>query len=104
MTLDGRRTMAESCRRGSHEPGKQVGVTSMWIVGVKLLIAIYESHRDIIHKGGDSHTNVNPLMPNGAFNVCCPRDAVSRTANVGTVGTNGLRIQYRTFRVLIYCL
>ena len=28
-------------------------------------------------------------MPNGAFNICCPRDAVSRTANVGTVGTNG---------------
>ena len=24
----------------------------------------------------------NPLMPNGAFNICCPRDAVSRTANV----------------------
>ena len=23
-------------------------------------------------------------------NICCPRDAVSRTANVGTVGTNGL--------------
>ena len=25
---------------------------------------------------------VNPLMPSGAFNICCPRDAVSRTANV----------------------
>ena len=25
---------------------------------------------------------VNPLMPNGAFNICCPRDCVSRTANV----------------------
>jgi len=24
----------------------------------------------------------NPLMPNGAFNICCPRDCVSRTANV----------------------
>ena len=24
----------------------------------------------------------NPLMPSGAFNICCPRDAVSRTANV----------------------
>ena len=23
-----------------------------------------------------------PLMPNGAFNICCPRDCVSRTANV----------------------
>ena len=23
----------------------------------------------------------NPLMPSGAFNICCPRDAVSRTAN-----------------------
>ena len=21
---------------------------------------------------------VNPLMPNGAFNICCPRDCVSR--------------------------
>ena len=25
---------------------------------------------------------INPLMPSGAFNICCPRDAVSRTANV----------------------
>ena len=27
-------------------------------------------------------SQVNPLMPSGAFNICCPRDAVSRTANV----------------------
>ena len=25
---------------------------------------------------------VNPFMPTGAFNICCPRDAVSMTANV----------------------
>ena len=29
-------------------------------------------------------------MPTVAFNICCPRDCVSRTANVGTVGINGL--------------
>ena len=23
---------------------------------------------------------INPLMPNGAFNICCPRDCVSRPA------------------------
>ena len=28
---------------------------------------------------------VNPLMPNGAFNICCPRDFVSRH-NGGTSG------------------
>ena len=27
----------------------------------------------------------NPLMPNGAFNICCPRDCVSRH-NGGTSG------------------
>ena len=27
-------------------------------------------------------TVINPLMPTGAFNICCPRDAVYRTANV----------------------
>ena len=36
-------------------------------------------------------------MPTIAFsqpssNICCPRDAVSRTANVGTVGKNGLTV------------
>ena len=25
---------------------------------------------------------IHPLMPTGAFNICCPRDCVSRTANV----------------------
>ena len=25
--------------------------------------------------------SVYPLMPNGAFNICCPRDCVSRTGN-----------------------
>ena len=25
---------------------------------------------------------INPFMPTGAFNICCPRDAVSRSANV----------------------
>ena len=30
----------------------------------------------------------NPFMPTVAFNICCPRDAVSRTAIVGTVGKN----------------
>ena len=28
---------------------------------------------------------INPLMPNGAFNICCPRDCVSRH-NGGTSG------------------
>ena len=27
-------------------------------------------------------TAFNPLMPSGSFNICCPRDCVSRTANV----------------------
>ena len=32
------------------------------------------------------HNNlVNPLMPSGAFNICCPRDCVSRH-NGGTSG------------------
>ena len=30
--------------------------------------------------------HVNPFMPNGAFNMCCPRDCVSRH-NGGTSGT-----------------
>ena len=25
---------------------------------------------------------IKPFMPTGAFNICCPRDCVSRTANV----------------------
>jgi len=29
---------------------------------------------------------VNPFMPTGAPNICCPRDAVSRTANVERTG------------------
>ena len=29
---------------------------------------------------------LNPFMPTGAFNICCPRDAVSRTANVKRTG------------------
>ena len=33
----------------------------------------------------------NPFIPTVAFNICCPRDCVSRTANVGTVGKNGLK-------------
>ena len=42
-------------------------------------------------------TNIifNPFMPTVAFNICCPRDAVSRTANVGTVGINGLILSRR---------
>ena len=28
---------------------------------------------------------ISPLMPNGAFNICCPRDCVSRH-NGGTSG------------------
>ena len=35
----------------------------------------------------------HPFIPTVAFNICCPRDCVSRTANVGTVGTNGLMDQ-----------
>ena len=33
----------------------------------------------------------NPLMPSGSFNICYPRDAVSRTANVelATIVANG---------------
>ena len=30
-------------------------------------------------------SNVNPFMPTGAFNICCPRDCVSRH-NGGTSG------------------
>ena len=33
--------------------------------------------------------NVNPFFPT-VPNICCPRDAVSWTAHVGTVGKNGL--------------
>ena len=29
--------------------------------------------------------NVNPFMPTGAFNICCPRDCISRH-NRGTAG------------------
>ena len=29
---------------------------------------------------------VNPFMPTGAFNICCPRDAVSWTANIERTG------------------
>ena len=29
-----------------------------------------------------SNLLINPLMPSGSFNICCPRDAVSGTANV----------------------
>jgi len=32
----------------------------------------------------------NPFMPTVALKICCPRDAVSPTSNVGTVGKNGL--------------
>ena len=34
---------------------------------------------------------LNPLMPSGMFNICCPRDAVSRTANekLVTIVANG---------------
>ena len=37
------------------------------------------------------HIHHNPLMPKGSFNICCPRDAVSRTANVelATIVANG---------------
>ena len=45
---------------------------------------------------------LNPFVPTVAIsqlssNICCPRDLVSRTANVETVGTNGLigRTLYR---------
>ena len=30
-------------------------------------------------------TSLNPLMPSGSFNICCPRDCVSRH-NGGTSG------------------
>ena len=29
---------------------------------------------------------LNPLMSNGAFNICCPRDCVSRTVSPGMMG------------------
>ena len=32
-------------------------------------------------RGIETLLYINPLMPNGAFNICCPRDCVSRTAN-----------------------
>ena len=32
-----------------------------------------------------NHYEYNPLMPSGAFNICCPRDCVSRH-NGGTLG------------------
>ena len=34
---------------------------------------------------GDILESFNPLMPNGAFNICCPRNCVSRH-NGGTSG------------------
>ena len=30
----------------------------------------------------NNSASINPFMPSGAFNICCPRDCVSRTANV----------------------
>ena len=40
--------------------------------------------------------SIDPFLPTVAFsqpssNICCPRDCVSRIANVGTVGKNRLR-------------
>ena len=51
------------------------------------------------------HT-LNPFLPTVAFsqlssNMCCPRDCVSRTANVGTVGKNGLSILVTRYSVNI---
>ena len=34
---------------------------------------------------GITASRINPIMPNGAFNICCPRDCVSRH-NGGTSG------------------
>ena len=39
----------------------------------------------IAHAEKSFQNHVNPLMPNGAFNICCPRDCVSRH-NGGTSG------------------
>ena len=41
---------------------------------------------EIISPGNVScHLSFNPFMPTGAFNICCPRDCVSRH-NGGTAG------------------
>ena len=34
------------------------------------------------NKSSSSTKRINPLMPSGSINICCPRDCVSRTANV----------------------
>ena len=45
-------------------------------------------------------TVINPFFPTVAFsqpssNMCCPRDCVSRTAHVGTLGKNGLKSRWQ---------
>ena len=37
----------------------------------------------VIHSG---MKHINPFMPTVAFNICCPRECVSRTANVERIG------------------
>ena len=41
--------------------------------------------RDDLYLGGSNEILINPFMPTGAFNICCPRDCVSRH-NGGTLG------------------
>ena len=45
----------------------------------------YFDHVTIVSDMKFSILTFNPLMPTGAFNICCPRDCVSRH-NGGTRG------------------
>ena len=53
-------------------------------------IQLYSKVTLVVTGTRDVERKVNPFMPTVAFNNCCPRDCVSRTANVGTVGKNEL--------------
>ena len=64
-------------------PGQNVFLP-FFTVGDSLHEPIGKFHR--LHRVNVCPKNdINPLMPNGAFNICCPRDCVSRH-NGGTSG------------------
>ena len=78
---------------------KQFFVNKIWLVKItwsklnlKYWISLldteyyaYDYERDFFSSFDLIFLHLNPLMPNGAFNICCPRDCVSRH-NGGTSG------------------
>ena len=77
------------------------GEFSMWIIYSVGIFRAGNFHAGNFH-AGNFHVRIylvgtflvntfNPLMPSGSFNICCPRDCVSRTANekLVTIVANG---------------